>query len=91
MRAAWYEFRSATDPLAVWLDRATHEDTEAMVTKRQLIDSYNSAAKWDGNPPMTETAFGLAVKRLRPNIQDGQRTLNGKRERVWLGLGLEVP
>lgn len=90
MRAAGDEFRKATDPLAVWLESWTIEKREVFVTKKDLRSAYNSKAEAAGQPPMTETGFGLALRRLRPNLKEAQRTVAGKKEWVWLGLGLRA-
>ena len=88
VRAAFGEFQAITDPLVVWLDAATQEAPDAMVAKDELLSRYNSAARWDGRPIMTATAFGKGVKRLRPTVGEGQRMIDGKRVWVWVGLGL---
>ena len=88
MSAARDEFRRATDPLAVWMDSCTLEQSDVFVTKKDLLTAYNVKAEITGRPPMTATAFGLALRRLRPNLKDGQRTVKGKVEWGWLGLGL---
>ncbi|MBI1743550.1 hypothetical protein HYR54_10865 [Candidatus Acetothermia bacterium] len=89
MRGAWEEFRAMTDPVAVWLDRATVEHPDAMVTKDGLLSTYNAATRQEGGPTMTRQAFGRALRRLRPNIQEAQRKIAGKLQWVWLGLGLK--
>ncbi len=88
MAAAYAEFRQITDPLAVWLDRGTVEGPDAFVLKSKLHAAYNDAAEHAGRPPLTSTAFGLALRRLRPNLGEAQRTIAGKVQRVWLGIGL---
>lgn len=90
MRAAWEEFRKLTDPLSVWLDRTTVEHPDAMVIRSALLGAYNDECRTLGQPPMTATAFSLALKRLRPNIREAQRTIAGKVEWVWLGIGLKA-
>jgi putative DNA primase/helicase len=88
MATAGGEFRKATDPVAVWLDSSTIEGSDVFVGKKALLIAYNGAAEAAGRPQMTATAFGLALRRLRPNLEDGQRTVAGRLEWVWLGLGL---
>jgi putative DNA primase/helicase len=88
MKEAWNELRQTTDPLAVWLDTATVEGPEAFVTKRALCQSYNAAGKVSGHTHMTENAFGRALRRHRPNLADGQKTIGGKVLWVWQGIGL---
>lgn len=90
MKEAWDEFRATTDPLAVWLSETTIENSNAMVSKRYLIAAYNQDAERRGQPRMTDTGFGLALRRLRPNIQEAQRTVVGKVTWVWLGIGLKL-
>lgn len=88
MSAARDEFRKATDPLAVWLDSCTLEQGDVLVTKRDSLTSYNADAEAPGRPTMTGTAFGLGLRRLRPYLNDGQRTVAGKLESVWQESGL---
>jgi putative DNA primase/helicase len=89
MAAAWEEFRKVTDPVAVWLDNWTVEKGDVFVAKNELLIAYNRASEAGGRPPETDTGFGRALHRLRPNLKDGQRTVAGKKGVwVWLGLGL---
>ena len=87
MREAWQEFRNATDPLAVWLDQATIELPTAMVSKGDLMAMFNKHLTDSGKPPMTRMAFGLALKRTRPQITEAQRTLKGRLQWVYQGIG----
>jgi P4 family phage/plasmid primase-like protien len=80
------DFLATTDPLAVWLDRHTIEDPDMHVTQAALRLAYNEAARRDGHPTMNSTAFGRAVKRLRPTLREGQRTI--KKSWSYLGIGL---
>ncbi len=88
LRKAWDEFRQSTDPLAVWLDANTLEGPDLLASKDELLKAYNADAERDHRPPMTATALGRALRRLRPAIQDAQRTWNTKLCWVWLGIGL---
>ena len=83
------EFRAVTDPLAVWLDRATMEHPEMQVSRQGLLRAYNDESKREGRPPTTEQAFGRAIRRLRPGLKEAQRRVAGDLTRVWLGLGLK--
>lgn len=88
VRTAGSEFVRLMDPVAVWLDAVAIKEPDAMVAKSDLVEAYNRAARKDGRPPITGTAFGLAVRRLMPEVRDGQRKLRGEKRWVWLGLGL---
>ena len=88
MRAAWGDFLATTDPLAIWLDQTTSGNSDAVVTKHALVASHNAAATVSGRPTMTAAGFGRALKRLKPGIQEAQRTVDGELQWVWLGLAL---
>jgi putative DNA primase/helicase len=77
MRRAWEEFKTMTDPVSVWLVQNTVEAAGAFVAKSALLAAYNKVCEEHGRAGMTATAFGLAVKRARPGIEDAQRTVNG--------------
>jgi hypothetical protein len=89
MRAAWTEFRQETDPLAVWLETATVADPQAIVTKKAIIEAYRTHCTDRGVQMPSATAFGLALKRLRPDIRDAQRTIEGH-EKIWCWLGIAL-
>ena len=61
MREAAASFRAVTDPLAIWLDRNTLDDPNAVTTKKDLILAFNKDAEQRGRPPMPEKAFGSAL------------------------------
>jgi putative DNA primase/helicase len=89
MRSALEEFRQTTDPLAVWLEHAVIERPDVRVTKHKLMLAYNEACERAGRPVMTAQAFGRAVRRIRPDLHEAQRTVAGKLEWCWLGIGLK--
>lgn len=82
------EFRAATDPLAVWLDQNTIVDPAAYVPKAVLHAAYTKAAAKAGRPTMSANAFGRAVSRLRPNLENVQRKINSKVAWAYAGIGL---
>lgn len=76
-RRATDEFRQATDPIAVWLDRKTTQISDAVTPQDQLHREYCRSCADAGRPTISKTAFGRAMKKLRPNVTDYQRTVNG--------------
>ncbi|MCH7726584.1 MAG: hypothetical protein IH991_08915, partial [Planctomycetes bacterium] len=84
------EFYSTTDPLAVWLDQFTIDDPDAVVPKDRLRASYGSYCEQLGQPRPTDKAFTQALKRHRAAIDTAQRTINGKVQRCYVGLGLRA-
>lgn len=89
MREAWDEFRQSTDPLAVWLERSTVRNAAALVIKRELLKAYNLDCQQHGRAPMTAHGFTAAIRRLYPEITETQRTISGKVEWVWTGIGVK--
>ena len=87
-QASLMEFREMTDPLAAWLDRFTVLSPKGMVSRKDLAISYNAAPDAAGRPLMTPKAFCAAVRRLRPTLKEGQRTMGGEVKDVFLGLSL---
>jgi putative DNA primase/helicase len=88
IQEAWRDFHATTDPLSVWLDRYTVDDPDAFVTKQALRVAYNAAVEREGRPAMTAKAFGQALYKLRPNIEERQRTVAGKYQWCYVGIGL---
>jgi putative DNA primase/helicase len=77
-RQTWQEFKAVTDPLAVWLEQNTVLLPTAMVAKGELMAAFNRHLTDSGKPPMGKTAFGLALKRAVPGIEEAQRMLRGR-------------
>jgi len=82
------EFRQATDPLAVWLDRKTILLPEAVTSQDQLYREYCRNCADAGRTTISKTAFGRAMKKLRPTVTDYQRTVNDALAWCYVGIGL---
>jgi phage/plasmid-associated DNA primase len=88
MRRAWEEFKTMTDPVAVWLDKNTITAANAWTVKADLIAAYNKAADDEGRAGMTAQAFGRALKRARPGVEETQKTISERRVWCYTGIGL---
>jgi P4 family phage/plasmid primase-like protien len=89
-RRAMDEFRQATDPMAVWLDTATVLLPHAFVVQDRLWQEYNKVCDAAGRPALSKTAFGRALKKLRPTVTDARRTVSADRPWVYVGIGLRA-
>jgi P4 family phage/plasmid primase-like protien len=89
-RDAWDEFRQATDPLTVWLDQHTIDDPEGVTPKYWVMAAYNKNCLDHSRPPMTKSAFGLALKRARKNLTDAERTVRGHIHWCYIGIKLKL-
>jgi putative DNA primase/helicase len=90
MREAAASFRAVTDPVAIWLDRNTVDEPNAVTPKLELMLAFNRDAERRGRPVMTEKAFGSALRQQRPNLVERQRTIDGQRKWCWLGIRLRA-
>jgi putative DNA primase/helicase len=72
-------FNRALDALPAVLERGIAESA-----------TMRAARARDGLPPMTATAFGRALRRLRPRVREAQRKVSGRVCWVYLGLGLRA-
>ena len=88
VRQAWLDFHATTDPLAVWLDRFTIDDPDALVATQVLRTSYNGHAAQGGRPSYPAKTFTTTILRLRPMVEVKQRTYAGRRQLCYIGLGL---
>ncbi len=82
------EFRQATDPLAVWLDRKTILHADALTPQDLLHREYCRNCTETGRTTISKTAFGRAIKKLRPTVTDLQRTVNGVISWCYIGISL---
>jgi putative DNA primase/helicase len=85
-RRAMDEFRQTTDPLAVWLDRNTTLEPEALIPADELWQDYNSDCAAKSRPTLSKTALGRGIAQLRPTLEKRQRTVNGKLSWCYVGI-----
>lgn len=86
-RGAMDEFRQSTDPLAVWLDRYTILESDALIPADRLWQDYNQDCVAKRRPTMSKTALARAIAELRPTVETRQRTVNGRIAWCYIGIG----
>ena len=82
------EFRQATDPLAVWLDRNTRLHPDGVTPQDRLHREYCDNCAELGRPVISKTALGRAMKKLRPTVLNYQRTVSGAVTWCYVGLSM---
>jgi len=87
IRRAMDEFRQTTDPVAVWLDRNTVLEPDALIAADRLWQDYNQDCVAKGRPTVSKTALGRAIAQLRPTVEKRQRTLNERLSWCYVGIG----
>ena len=90
MAEALKDFRASADPFAFWLNSKTELDPNDYIPKRELIDAYKAECGAKKRPPLSDKAFGTVFQKLHPNVKSGQRTINEKRQDVYLGIRLKA-
>ena len=87
IRRAMDEFRQTTDPVAVWLDRNTVLEPDALIPADRLWQDYNQDCVAKGRPTVSKTALGRAIAQLRPTVEKRQRTVNDRLSWCYVGIG----
>jgi putative DNA primase/helicase len=82
------DLQVAGDPLIAWLEAGTVPRADGMVTQERLYLAYSSACTAMNRPTITRQMFGRLLRRCKPEIQEAQRTTEGRRQWVFLGLSL---
>jgi putative DNA primase/helicase len=88
IRLANEEFRSATDPLSVWLNSYTVDDQSGFVVCDSLSAAYAADCERRGRPTVTSRMFGRMLRRLRPNTTRAMRSVNGDMRWTYLGIDM---
>jgi P4 family phage/plasmid primase-like protien len=80
------DLRVAGDPFALWLDRATARHPAGMISQERLYSEYAQQCFSEDRPVVTRQMFGRMLRRRRPDLQEAQRTVDGKRQWVYVGI-----
>jgi P4 family phage/plasmid primase-like protien len=83
------EHQYAADPLSQWLARETICSPSVLTAQDRLHAAYALACAMGDRPILTKQMFGRRLRALRPDIEEAQRTLNGRRQWVYLGVALQ--
>ena len=97
MKAAWNDFRSATDPLIVWVERNTIKGADVFIVKADFYSAYVTDCEIGGRIAPTQNSFGRTITKLFPEIKEGQRTIKVKNKQgvekskvVWAYIGIRL-
>jgi phage/plasmid-associated DNA primase len=82
------ELQQATDPLAHWLATETTRSGAASIPQDHLHAAYAVACARSNRPILSKQMFGRRLRALRPEIEEAQRMIDGRRQWVYLGIGL---
>ena len=91
MTAALRDYQKDVDPIAEFLSTALQPDPNAMVSKVQVYDAYcRFAIKQDLTPVLPNVTFWKRAKSWSQGWQEVQREIDGRLQRVLLGVRLHV-
>jgi putative DNA primase/helicase len=88
-REQWKEFQFSMNPLGLWLDAETILSGSALVAQNELHAAYALACNDAGRPIVTKQMFGRALRRLWPDLKEVQRTIDGRKQWMYLGIGMK--
>jgi putative DNA primase/helicase len=92
MKAALDEFRAVTDPIRVWLSEFVSDDLDGLEPCGDVMSSYFDFRRKRGLNAISSTAFGLELRKHKPNIELKERTVErlGKLSRTYCYVGIRL-
>jgi hypothetical protein len=81
-------YQSANDAMAAWLDEHTVASQDVEVPQSELHAAYTSACRQSSRRPASKQLFGRRLQMLRPQIEMAQRSRDGRR--VWVYIGIDL-
>jgi putative DNA primase/helicase len=88
VRQQWKELQWAADPLSLWLESETISSQSSSVSQDKLHAAYARDCLNANRPIMTKQMFGRCLRRLRPELKEVQRTTEGRKR--WMYMGIEM-
>jgi hypothetical protein len=82
------ELQQVTDPLAHWLSTEATRSGAASISQDHLHAAYAIACARSNRPILSKQMLGRRLRALRPEIEEAQRVIDGRRQWVYLGIGL---
>ncbi len=80
------DLRRAANPFALWLEAETTRDPAGVIPQERLYSAYARNCLLENRPVVTRQMFGRMLKHCRPDLQEAQRNIDGKRQWVYLGI-----
>jgi hypothetical protein len=87
MKQSAEDFWRETNPLGVWLSINTIDNPNMIIGVSEVVTKYNADALADERATLNTTAFGLAMKRLRPHVRRKQELYHGN-PKAWVYRGI---
>jgi putative DNA primase/helicase len=81
------EYCRLGNPVSEFVQECLDTSPERYVEKRRLINRFNQWTQKNKRPPMTDTAFGKALRRVATGVTDSQKVIDGKLREVYCGVG----
>lgn len=80
------KYKTSEDTITEFMDECCHEGKHEIVSKDDL---YRELETHTGKPcPLSKKAFGITMKKR--GYGEAHRTIDGKKKRVWVGVGLLI-
>ncbi len=74
------------DPCLAWLDSETLWSPTALIAQDRLYAAYTRSCMRQNRALLTKQMFGRRVREWRPDLEEAQRVIDGRKQWVYLGL-----
>lgn len=89
MTKALQDYQDEVDPVAGFFSQCVEQAPQGMITKQQVYGAYCEHIEQHGDSPVSNVAFWKKAKSALPPYEEVQREIDGKRQRVLLGVRLK--
>ena len=82
------EYKRWSNPVDYFLDKCCEFAPNLWVGKKELYDAYKEFCEEEGLQIVSEEIFSREVRK-RPRVTIGQKRVEGRKIRCWIGIGLK--
>ncbi|MEM2463966.1 MAG: hypothetical protein QXY07_04710, partial [Candidatus Bathyarchaeia archaeon] len=82
------QYKRWSQPAQYFLDKYCEFKPNMWITKKALYDAFKLVCDLEGLQVISEEAFSREVRK-RPRVTIAKKRVDGKTERVWVGVGLK--
>ncbi|MEM3880908.1 MAG: phage/plasmid primase, P4 family [Candidatus Bathyarchaeia archaeon] len=88
MRNQIEQYKKWSNPVDYFLEKYCEYAPNYWITKKQLYEAYKKVCEDEGLQIASEEIFSKELRK-KPRVSIGQKRVEGKKERVWLGIKLK--
>jgi len=89
MRAAWDEFRGATDWVLIWLEQLLVPHATGVLEKKAIHQAHVQEAQRQRRAVLAPSTLYAKIRQHWPHVQEAQRRIDPTRNGVECFVGLD--